>query len=154
MRLYIMHTIFKEKLIKLSSATGLVLGMLFSVSAYTQTSATLQSQYQADLQYCDSAAVIDKQACKNEAAAALSEAKKGNLTGAASDARSNRCQYLSGDKKTDCEMLMQNSAANVQGSVQSGGIIRSMEYEYTPAVKNSDNSSKTDDSVTETYKID
>lgn len=108
-------------------------GIAFSGSTFAQGNDALKTQYQNDLLYCESSSVIDKDACKKEAGAAYSEALKGNLSVSTSEStKANRCKYLHGDRKDDCEKLMNNPDAAIQGSVESGGILRSMEYEYTP----------------------
>lgn len=143
-----------KNLLKLSSAASLVLGMLFSTTAYTQSADELKLQYEAELRQCESSAVVDKDTCKREAGAAYTEALKGNLTDASVDAASKRCEYLHGDQKSDCIRLMQNQGAQIQGSVESGGVIRSMEYEYTPDINAADSKQESGNSVTESYSID
>lgn len=146
----------KNQMLKIFSATGIVMGMFLAGAigtAQAQGTDSLQSQYEAELQRCESSAVIDKQACQREAGAALSEAKKGNLTEPEQDTSANRCQYLHGDQKTDCERLMQNPDARIEGSVESGGILRSMEYEYNPEETNGANAANGNDSVTKSYNV-
>lgn len=122
---------------KLIFVSSLVVTIFGSTATLAQTS--LQQQYEQDLKHCESATVVDKEACRKEAGAALQTAKKNELTSPANDNQSltNRCQYQTGERQKECELLMQNNNAQVQGSVESGGVIRSMEFEYTPETPDS-----------------
>lgn len=147
----------KNQMLKIFSAAGLAMGLMFAgatSTVYAQNTDPLQEQYEADLRHCESASVTDKEACRREAGAALSEARKGNLTDPQENTSANRCQYLHGDQKTDCERLMNNPDARIDGSVESGGVIRSMEYEYTPGENNATNGVNGENSVTKSYTVE
>ena len=87
-----------------------------------------QARYKQDMALCNSGQSNQSVAtCKIEAERALAEARRGGLTAASpSDYAHNalrRCAVFQGDERTACESRMQNPS-NLQGSVQSGGILR------------------------------
>jgi len=87
-----------------------------------------QSQYQQDVARCHSTPGIDVQACLKEAGAAAQAARQDTLTQpSAQDElrnRSERCDRLPADQRQDCMTLMNDANARMQGSVQSGGVLR------------------------------
>ena len=87
-----------------------------------------QSQYQQDVARCHNTPGIDVQACLQEAGAAAQAAGKDALSQpaphTATQNRSQRCDSLPADQRQDCMTLMKDSNARVQGSVQSGGMLR------------------------------
>ncbi|MGB3836193.1 hypothetical protein [Castellaniella sp.] len=103
-------------------AAGLGYATLFAPGAQAA------SQYQQDVQRCNTTPGIDKQACLQEAGAAAQAAEQGKLTTpsmqAESQNRTRRCSNLPADKRQDCMILMEDTHAQTQGSVQSGGVIR------------------------------
>ncbi|WP_417277037.1 hypothetical protein [Castellaniella sp.] len=103
-------------------AAGLGYATLFAPGAQAA------SQYQQDVQRCNTTPGIDKQACLQEAGAAAQAAEHGKLTTPSMQAerqnRTQRCSNLPADKRQDCMILMDNGSVKTQGSVQSGGIIR------------------------------
>ena len=103
---------------------------LFAASAAgTRGAATsdAQARYQQERAACMSGqSNQDRATCLKEAAAALAEAKKGNLSdgkGQLRDNRMDRCNALTGDEKTDCVARMRGEGTT-QGSVAGGGILR------------------------------
>lgn len=113
--------------------SGLALAVILSATASAASIEQIEQQYQQDLQFCESGAVTDIAACKKEAGAAAQAAKKGDLTETVGQGTAqNRCQHFTGERKTECELLMQGDNVQTRGSVQSGGVIRSLEIEYTP----------------------
>jgi len=104
---------------------GLGAAILFSPLA--RAADTAQTQYQADVQRCHSTPGIDKQACLQEAGAALEAARRNKLTApgvqAESANRSARCDALPADQRQDCLTLMEKGTVT-EGSVSSGGVIR------------------------------
>lgn len=100
--------------------------MLLSPAALAADSAQLQ--YQADVQHCESTSGIDQKACLREAGAALEASRHNTLTSPSADAssldRTQRCNALPADQRQDCLTLMDGTDTRIQGSVQSGGILR------------------------------
>lgn len=89
---------------------------------------TAQTQYQVDVQHCKSTPGIDQKACMREAGAALEASRRNTLTTPTATAenldRTQRCSVLPADQRQDCLTLMEGTNTQVQGSVQSGGILR------------------------------
>jgi hypothetical protein len=88
-----------------------------------------QAEYQAHIQYCTSNPPdIDRQACMREAGAALEAARRAALTTPSTDAtradRTQRCNALPGERRQECLTLMESPDTRIQGSVESGGILR------------------------------
>lgn len=100
--------------------------LLLSPVALAANSA--QTQYQADVQRCNSTPGIDKKACLHEAGAALQATRTNALTDPSTDAsrqdRTQRCNALPADKRQDCLTLMDTPNARTQGSVEGGGVLR------------------------------
>ncbi|CAM5223056.1 putative protein OS=Castellaniella defragrans OX=75697 GN=HNR28_003571 PE=4 SV=1 [Castellaniella defragrans] len=105
------------------------LGCAFLLSPAAQAAGPTQSQYQRDVEHCNTTPGIDKKACLKEAGAAAQAARDNNLAnpGAQQESmnRVGRCDSLQGDQRQDCMILMDNkNQVREQGSVQSGGILR------------------------------
>lgn len=87
-----------------------------------------QTQYQSDVEHCNSTPGIDKQACLHEAGAALQASRNNTLTAPSADAsnqdRTQRCNALPADQRQDCLTLMDSANTRTQGSVQGGGVLR------------------------------
>jgi hypothetical protein len=87
-----------------------------------------QSQYQQDVERCNTTPGIDKQACLHEAGAAAQAARQDKLTAPSMQTedrnRTQRCDSLPADQRQDCMTLMDNANTRTQGSVQSGGVLR------------------------------
>lgn len=103
-----------------------VAAMLLTPSVLAADSA--QQQYQADVQHCQSTPGIDQKACMKEAGAALEASRRNTLTRPSEEAsnldRTKRCDALPTDQRQDCLTLMNNADTRIQGSVESGGILR------------------------------
>ncbi len=95
-------------------AAGLGCAALFASGAQA-AGPQAQTQYQQDVARCRSTPGIDVQACLREAGAAA-QAEMRN--------RSERCDRLPADQRQDCMTLMNDANARMQGSVQSGGVLR------------------------------
>lgn len=106
-------------------AAGLGCAILF---APTTQAAAPTSQYQQDVQRCNTTPGIDKKACLKEAGAAAQAAHRDALSSPSPQAgemnRSQRCSTLPADQRQDCMTLMGDNNATQQGSVESGGILR------------------------------
>lgn len=105
------------------------LGCAFLLSPVAEAAGPAQSQYQSDVQHCNTTPGIDKQACLKEAGAAAQAARANGLAspGAQTEAsnRTLRCNGLTGSQRQDCMTLMDDkNQVREQGSVQSGGILR------------------------------
>lgn len=87
-----------------------------------------QTQYQQDVEHCNSTPGIDKKACLREAGAAAQAAREDMLSSPTTQAedknRTLRCNGLPAGQREDCMKLMDGSNTREQGSVQSGGILR------------------------------
>lgn len=101
--------------------------MLLSPVALAADTAA-QTQYQTDVQHCNSTPGIDKKACLHEAGAALQASRSNTLTTPSADAsnrdRTQRCNALPADQRQDCLTLMDSANTKIQGSVQGGGVLR------------------------------
>lgn len=119
----------------LSMAFVLCLGMA-SVPAFAANAGAApsritqaQTQYQHDMAACKNGQSQENKAtCEKEAGAAFEAAKHGQLisapAGSYQENADNRCANLPGDQRQDCMTLMSDPNAKVQGSVNSGGILR------------------------------
>lgn len=97
-------------------------------AADSAASANAQARYKQDMAVCNSGKSNQNAAtCKIEAERALTEARRGGLTAVAqSQYQQNalrRCAVFQSDERTACEARMREPS-NVQGSEQSGGILR------------------------------
>ncbi len=108
-------------------AAGLGCAALFASGAQA-AGPQAQTQYQQDVARCRSTPGIDVQACLREAGAAAQAARQDTLTQPSAQAemrnRSERCDRLPADQRQDCMTLMNDANARMQGSVQSGGVLR------------------------------
>lgn len=105
------------------------LGCAFLLSPVAEAAGPAQSQYQRDVQHCNTTPGIDKKACLKEAGAAAQASRDNGLAAPGMQAetqnRTQRCDALKGDQRQDCMILMDNkNQVREQGSVQSGGILR------------------------------
>lgn len=105
------------------------LGCAFLLSPVAEAAGPAQSQYQRDVQHCNTTPGIDKKACLKEAGAAAQASRDNGLAAPGMQAetqnRTQRCDALTGDQRQDCMILMDNkNQVREQGSVQSGGILR------------------------------
>jgi curli biogenesis system outer membrane secretion channel CsgG len=113
---------------------GCVLGATLAMAslatqAQSMTILSPEQQYQEDLKKCEQdKGVVDVQACKREAGAALQAAKQDKLgNGGATNYQDNqrsRCMALPAKDRDDCLMQMSGQNTTVQGSVKSGGVLR------------------------------
>jgi hypothetical protein len=122
-----MHRAIQTPLRTALLAAGLGCAALFAPA--TQAAGTqAQSQYQQDVARCHNTPGIDVQACLKEAGAAAQAARQDALTQPSDQAelrnRKARCDRLPADQREDCMTLMNDTNARVQGSVQSGGVLR------------------------------
>ena len=88
-----------------------------------------EAQYQQDLLRCEQEqAVVELQACKKEAAAALQASRNHTLSnGAATDYSANergRCMALPVGQREDCLLLLSGQNTQVKGSISQGGVLR------------------------------
>ncbi|WP_345798395.1 hypothetical protein [Castellaniella sp. MT123] len=106
-------------------AAGLGCTVLFMPAAQA---AAPQTQYQRDVEHCNSTPGIDKKACLHEAGAAAQAARQDALTSPPTQTedknRTLRCNGLPAGQREDCMKLMESANTREQGSVQSGGILR------------------------------
>lgn len=104
------------------------LGIALLASPPSMAAGESQAQYQADVQRCHSTPGIDQKACLREAGAAREASQRGKLTapGTSSEKqdRTQRCNALPAGQRQDCLTLMDSPNTNVQGSVDSGGVLR------------------------------
>jgi len=86
-----------------------------------------QARYQQERAAClDGSSPQDRATCLREAAAALSEARQGNLSDGQGSLRRNRverCNVLPDDQRIDCLARMRGEGTT-EGSVSGGGILR------------------------------
>lgn len=104
-------------------------GCAFLFAPLAQAAGPAQSQYQRDVEHCNTTPGIDKAACLKEAGAAAQAARNDTLTAPSNAAearnRVQRCDNLTGSQRQECMDLMDNKTqVREQGSVQSGGILR------------------------------
>ncbi|MFA5597018.1 MAG: hypothetical protein WCY47_00765 [Pusillimonas sp.] len=88
-----------------------------------------QAQYRQDLLRCEQEqSVVDIEACKKEAEAALQAARTNTLgNGAGTDYQANeraRCMALPEGQRADCLLLISGENTRVRGSVSQGGVLR------------------------------
>lgn len=116
----------------LAFATLSALGGLSVVSAAHAangaTASSIQSQYELDVQRCNSGQTNQsRDVCLQEAGAARDEARRKRLEDGQSANYTNnaveRCLKLPEQQRDDCLLQMQ-SPSSVKGSVQSGGVLR------------------------------
>ena len=104
------------------------LGMALLASPPSMAAGEAQAQYQADVQRCHNTPGIDQKACLREAGAALEASRRGALTapdpGTENQDRTQRCNALPANQRQDCLTLMNSTDTRIQGSVESGGILR------------------------------
>jgi hypothetical protein len=109
-------------------ALGLALGASAAHAATDSELATAQARYKKDVAVCNEGrSNQDRATCMKEAGAALEEAKRGRLsTDPVTRANATaRCEALKGDERDACIARM-NGAGTVEGSAQSGGILREL----------------------------
>ncbi len=108
-------------------AAGLGCAALF-VSGAQAAGYAGSTQYQQDVARCRNTPGIDVQACLKEAGAAAQAARQDALTQPSAQAearnRSQRCDSLPADQRQDCLTLMDDANVRMQGSVESGGVLR------------------------------
>lgn len=105
------------------------LGCAFLLSPVAEAAGPAQTQYQRDVEHCNTTPGIDKKACLKEAGAAAQASRDNGLTAPSAPAeaqnRTQRCDALMGEQRQDCMILMDNkNQVREQGSVESGGILR------------------------------
>jgi len=104
------------------------LGMALLASPPSMAAGEAQAQYQADVQRCHNTPGIDQKACLREAGAALEASRRGALTApdpaTENQDRTQRCNALPANQRQDCLTLMNSTDTRIQGSVESGGILR------------------------------
>ncbi len=88
-----------------------------------------QAQYKLDIERCNTGQTNqDKATCKQEAGAALEEARRNRLNnGQAGSYQQNatqRCNALPEDQRQDCMLQMAGQNTTVQGSIGGGGVLR------------------------------
>lgn len=123
--------------IKLSQSASLLLAAclgLASASALAQSASaapdTPEARYQSDMELCRSGRSDQPRAtCEREAGAALQAARRGKLPADQASSyeqdATKRCASLPEGQRQDCMTLMGGSSnVEVQGSVGSGGILR------------------------------
>lgn len=92
--------------------------------------ADAQARYQADMQRCATMADPEsKRTCRQEAGAAIHEARNGRLVTRQADTAANaaaRCARLPGAQRSDCEQLMRDSGTVEHGSIGGGGVLREL----------------------------
>lgn len=98
-------------------------------TAAAQTQTPEAAQYQQDLLRCEQEqSVVDLEACKKEAAAALQAARTHELgNGVNTDYQANeraRCMALPENQRQDCLLLLSGQNTQVKGSVSQGGVLR------------------------------
>ncbi|MEJ6023476.1 hypothetical protein [Ramlibacter sp. PS4R-6] len=98
--------------------------LLSTSGAFAAKPSPAQLRYQQERADCLSGASSqDRATCLREAAAALQEARRGNLsTGDLAQNGVARCNALPADDRQDCVLRMQPGAAS--GSVSGGGVLR------------------------------
>lgn len=98
-----------------------------SMAMAQEPQSAAQQRYQQDMAACTGGqSSQDAATCQREARNALAEASRGGLS-SAPDASTNavqRCDVFSGDERTVCEARLRGGTAQVQGSVEGGGILR------------------------------
>ena len=87
------------------------------------------AQYQQDLLRCEQEqSVVDIEACKKEAAAALQATRSNTLVnGAGTDYQANeraRCMALPETQRADCLLLISGQNTQIKGGVSQGGVLR------------------------------
>lgn len=92
-------------------------------------SLTPEAQYQQDLLRCEQEqSVVDMEACRKEAAAALQATRTNDLgNGSNTDYQANeraRCMALPDNQRQDCLLLLSGQNTQVKGSVSQGGVLR------------------------------
>src|SRR5690606_39179201 len=121
-----MLTQFTPSLTKLAVACAFTIA---STASFAQTAAqSANDSYQQQLHHCQTLSGESRATCQREAGAALSEARKNDLTNANSTLEQNRfqrCSALPANLREDCEAQMRNEHdTQVFGSVEGGGILR------------------------------
>lgn len=107
-------------------AACMVLAPMYSAATNAQDA--LQEQYQQDIERCNNTPGIDVQACLKEAGAALAAARSNQLSSPAAETeiqnRTQRCEQLPAEQREECLLLMDYANTRVEGSVETGGILR------------------------------
>lgn len=117
------------------------IGYSMSGSAVAATDGDIEARYQADVARCNAGDTNqDKATCLQEAGAAREESQRHRLTDGNASFDQNqleRCKALSAEKQADCMALMTDPNAAVQGSVESGGMMRekTMTIPATPSTQ-------------------
>ena len=119
---------FSFRHLSLVLCAGLVVQGAMAADPVRSADADLQAKYQRERAACMNGQTTneDRAACLREAAAALAEARRGNLTDGQGQLGKNakdRCNVLSGDERADC-IARTNGEGSVSGSVGGGGILR------------------------------
>lgn len=106
------------------------LGGALLFTPWAQAASPQMSQYQKDVERCNTTPGIDKAACLKEAGAAAQAARQDQLTnpgmGTETTDRTRRCDALTGDQREECIQLMNSSDTRTQGSVEGGGVLREL----------------------------
>lgn len=89
----------------------------------------MQARYEADIQRC--ATLTDpesKRTCRQEAGAAIQEARRGRLVTQQADSTNAtaRCARLPTERQADCQRLMNDSGTVEHGSISGGGVMREL----------------------------
>lgn len=131
----------QSKPMKTITQSLVVASLLLSGLSQAEGTPSAKARYQADRAACLQAGPdIDRAACLKEAGAVLKQSRK---TGSVSSAtphtaqdltrnRSLRCQALPVPDREDCVLRMQGEGM-VEGSVESGGVMRTLERPVTPS---------------------
>ena len=102
----------------------------FAAQAQGTSMADMQARYQADMQRCATLADAESQrTCRQEAGAAIQEARRGRLVTNQSNTSANaaaRCARLPTAQRSDCERLMSDGSTVEHGSVSGGGVLREL----------------------------
>jgi len=124
---------------KFALAIGAASACLMGATAFAagggSAEADLNTQYKMDIARCtQGTSGQDLATCKQEAGAALAEARRNRLVTHPSDYQQNmtrRCQALPTGEQQDCLIQMRgenpNATTTTQGSVAGGGILRQTE---------------------------
>lgn len=119
-----------------AGALGGLAGTSVAQAANTSASSSIQSQYELDVQRCNTGQTHQSKAvCLQEAGAARDEANRKRLDdGQSANYSSNatdRCTKLPESQRQNC-MQQMSSPSSVKGSVESGGVLRETVIQVPP----------------------
>lgn len=114
---------------------GALLLSAAALAANARSQGEALARYRQDMADCNSGkSNQDAATCRREARNALAEARRGGLTDTPDKYEQNalrRCDAHQGDDRTACEARMRGEG-RVEGSVESGGILRESETVVPP----------------------